>query len=161
MPGLAPCHLSFRRRRDQSTQRSEVHVVQRVAHDLTGAPAFRFRRLQQHRQIPESWIVDDALERPRPETAAADVFVTIDAAPTRIFRVVHVKDLQPIESNDALEFREGVAVAAFRGDVVPGREQMARIARRRGEAVQRPRRPGTPRSPRPATAVHATGPRTS
>ena len=57
-------------------------------------------------------IVQQTPERLEPETALADVLVPIDAAAARPLRIVPVKDLQPIEADEAIEGFEGVAIAS-------------------------------------------------
>src|SRR5262249_51208237 len=51
----------------------------------------------------------------------------IDAAPERLLRVVQMKRLQPIESDETAELRERLRVALRRDDVIAGRVEMARI----------------------------------
>src|SRR3954470_13866863 len=85
---------------DQLAQRVQVLLVQRIDRDRPRRLALGFRRLQQHRQILEAAIVDDAPERLEPEVPVADVLMTIDAAAERFLRVVHVKRLQPLEPDD-------------------------------------------------------------
>ena len=74
-------------------------------------PAFRLRRLEQHRQTLKPAIVDDAAERLEPDATLADVLVAIDAAAERPLRVVQVKDLQAIEADQAPESVERARIA--------------------------------------------------
>src|SRR4030095_9649597 len=77
--------------------------------------------------IPKPPVVDDAAERFETEAALTDVLVTIDAAAEGLLRIVQMKRLQPVESNQPSELLERRRVAFGRADVVYGCQQMAGI----------------------------------
>ena len=73
-------------------------------------------------------VVDDAAERLEAEAALADVLVAIDAAAERLLRVVQVKHLQPIESDQPRRTASNVAAyPSGDADVVARREQVAGV----------------------------------
>ena len=113
-----------RRARQQPAQRAQVPQIPGIG--VAPTPALgriELRSLQQHRQMREPRIVQQAPERFEPETALADVLVPIDPAAARPLRVVQVKRADPVDPHDA--------------DRTPGR-------------WRRSRPPNRGRSPRPA-----------
>ena len=105
----------------------EVPHVVLIDLDHVWPGAACFLRLDQNRQIAESWIVQQAPERLETEATLTEVLVSIDAAAARPLRVVTVKDLQPIEADDAIERGEGVAIADVGDDVVSGCDEVTRV----------------------------------
>ena len=55
------------------------------------------------------------------------MLVSIDAAAARLFRIIHVEDLEAREADGAAEPAEGVAITGVGADVVTGCEQMAGV----------------------------------
>ena len=86
------------------------------------ANARRLVRLDDHREMCKAPVVQQPLERMHADMTFADVLVPIEPAAARPLRVVCVHDAQPIESDDAVEVREGVLVASLARNVVTGRE---------------------------------------
>src|SRR5262245_27282793 len=77
--------------------------------------------------MSESSIVEDPSERFETEAPLADVLVPIDAAAERLLRVVQMERLQPLESHQPSELREGCRVPFGRTDVITGREEVTRV----------------------------------
>ena len=77
--------------------------------------------------MTEAAIVQQAPERLETEATLTDVLVSIDAAAARPLRVVAVKDLQPIEADDAIERGEGVAIAGVGDNVVSRCDEVTRV----------------------------------
>ena len=55
------------------------------------------------------------------------MFMSIDATPARLLRVVQVKDLDPIESDGAIELAERVGISVFGAEIVAGRQQVTGV----------------------------------
>jgi hypothetical protein len=80
----------------QAAQRLQIPDVQRIGGDA-GRLAGRRRllRLDEQRQTGEAAIVQQPPERLETQTALPDVLVPIDAAASRLLRVVRVDDPHP------------------------------------------------------------------
>ena len=105
--------VSRARRFPKPAQRSEIPDVERIGHHRMRPPAvMRLLRLNQDRQAVEARSCNSRRNGSRPETAVADVLVTVDAAAARPLRVVTVKDAQPVEPDDTIERVEGAVVTA-------------------------------------------------
>src|SRR5688572_17449410 len=87
----------------QPAQKIEVPFIERIDRYKRGRPALGLRRLEQHRHAVEAPIVYETSERIEPDTTLPDMLVTIDAAAERALRVVQVKDLEALHSNQPLE----------------------------------------------------------
>src|SRR5262249_55881406 len=98
--------------------------------DIWSPPAFgrlELRRLQQHRQVCKSWIVEQLAERFDAQTSPSDVLVAIDAAPAGLLRVIQGKHAKPIETDKAIEIAKRGRIAVVCAQVVSGGEQVTRI----------------------------------
>src|SRR5687768_1381516 len=88
----------------QPSQRRQVFHVERIGDDRPCLlAALRFFGFNEDWQPRESAVVKQPPEWLFSDAAMPDVFVPIDAAPARFLRVVAVKDLQPIDPDEAIE----------------------------------------------------------
>ena len=86
------------------TQRIQIPLVIRIDGErprTLGGPGFL--GLNQDREIRETRVVEESSKRLTADEPLADVFVSIDSAAAGLFRIVAMKDLEPIESDQSFE----------------------------------------------------------
>src|SRR4029077_6506444 len=101
----------------------QIPFVQRIRGYRAGRLAFALWRFQQHRETAKASVVDDPPKRLESEKPPADVLVTIHPAAKRPLRVVQMKGLQPVETDETAELLERRGVALRRAQIVPRRQQ--------------------------------------
>src|SRR5437588_472221 len=89
--------------------------------------AFDLRRLQHHRPVAKTRIVDQQAKRLDAEMSAANMSVAINPAAVRLEAVVDVKRLQARQTDEPIEGAKRGAILRFGGECIAGREDVAGV----------------------------------
>ena len=88
---------------------------------------FRLVSFQEHRNVLETWIIQDTPETFQPDKALTDMSVTIATAADIFLRIVQMENHQALEADDAVKLIENPFISSCVTKIVSSDQGVAGI----------------------------------